>query len=356
MIGQQRQKLLIRADGDSQIGLGHIYGSIRMARFLSKALDLDIVFRTRFNPVSIELLHRSGFDFSIQPDLEPADEIRKIIQLHPQYQGILYNFCKRDLDRYSESFDQFRESGMKLIFQDNPLPPSCHHADLLINALPHPEYPGYDPAAISACLDGLEYFLVDESLQKERTFTPEIQGEVSRILVAMGGSDADDLTSDVIKGLGMAGFQGSVDIVLGAANAKIAEVKNTLRDTGLKGEISRDVADLGRRMADADLGFSALGLTTYEMAYMGLPVVLLTRDPFNNMVAEGYSERYGAALTISGFAGEPERIASSFSKLNIDIPLRQEMSRKGVVSVATHISAIIESTSRILSHEGQVLN
>ncbi|ACV67913.1 cytidylyltransferase domain-containing protein [Desulfohalobium retbaense] len=312
----ERARLGFRCDGGTEIGLGHVVGSIRLARLLSKELGLGVEFVVRENQATQNLIHEAGFAMEVLPkQISPEDDIGRLVEkkLESDLSGVVINFCKEDLERYTTYFQAIKESGLKLIFMDNPLPPSWEMGDLLINALPHPEYNGYDPNRHPACLDGLEYFIPGfEGSPPERV----IRSSVQRVLIAMGGADKPNLTEMVVKALAETNFKGYVDVVLGSACFHFESVQKSLKASGLNGDVSQNVSDLYRRMCLADLAFSGLGLTTYEMAYTGLPVCIISSSELNAKAAEQYVQNYRAAEHIGFYRNVDQNLISSrFSKL-----------------------------------------
>jgi spore coat polysaccharide biosynthesis protein SpsF len=241
-------------------------------------------------------------------------------------------------------FPRIREVGLPLVFMDNPLPVSWRMGDLLINALPHPNYDGYDPTQHEHCLDGLEFFLPDSP---RRDPARPLRERVERILVTMGGGDFSNLTSLVIAGLREAEFAGFVDVVLGHACPHLDQVRALFTSSGLMGSVDVAVSDLPTRMQQADLGFTALGLTTYEMAYHRLPACIITGHALNTAAATNYVQTYGTAMFLG--AGEQLSagcIAKSFSTLSADLALRTQMAERGSLIGSRHqeLTAFFEQT------------
>lgn len=349
---QRSTRIGFRCDGDTQIGLGHIVGCLRLAKLMVQSLGVEVEFQLRASPVAENLVRDAGFPVSTVPaSIAPDGDIEQLLAaaLQRGWAGIVINFCKADLERYDQLFQAIKTAGLALIFMDNPIPPGCWQADLLINALPHPPYPGYDPSRHPACLDGLEYFLLDEPHQRLREQKRQIRPRVERVLVAMGGGDADNTTAKVIEALALACFSGEVDVVLGAANPHQSAVRALFAASGLKGEVGAGRADLAERITAADLGFSALGLTTYEMAALGLPVLLIPNTPLNTEAAAEYSNRYGAAQTLGQATHlSAQEIATAFGYVQIEKSTRRQLSMNGK-QVARRIDDVRSALGRVMA-------
>lgn len=340
-----------RVDGDTDIGLGHVIGALRLSKLLKDELKIDGIFRVRKSEVVEHLIQQKGFHVENFIYSSPEKDIEDTIDfaLQNRHKTIIFNFCKRDIDAYSYLFNRIRQAGLQLIFQDNPVPPSYRDADLLINALPHPHYEGYDPNKHPACYDGLEYFLVDDVHERLHTKSRLTHKEVKYVLVAMGGGDMDNMTADVLFGLQKINYRGKVDVVLGAANPHKRYIQHVIALIGLDATISQNVADLPDRIMSADIGFSSLGLTTYEMGYLGLPVLLLTRDAFNQSVARLYADQVKAAIVIDDERSDPDGIASVFSSISDDAETRRRMSNNGVKNTGSKTFEILEAFAKILT-------
>ena len=338
--------LTMRANGGVDLGLGHIVGAMRLGRLLEEAGTCSVTLRVNHDPGVERILANTSLAVEYARTAEDQEDITSTIHaaLKRGDRGILFNYDKTGLDNRASFFHEVKDAGLQLLFQDNPVPGACEHADLLINALPHPPYEGYDPASLAHVLEGLEYFLLDESLialrQNRRLGNTEA---VRRILVAMGGGDVNDLTSQVLRGLDQAGFEGEVDVVLGHANRNHESVRETLGKSKLNVVLSSAVSDMPQRIQAADLGISALGLTTYEMAALGLPVILIPANVFNGVVAQEYVRQSGAALLSS-----VERFVSDARWLIDDAEVRASMIRSGE-RIGTRRGEIVAAIAKTLA-------
>lgn len=348
----EKARIGFRCDGNGEIGLGHIYGSLNLARLLVKELSVGVEFVVRDNPIVVDLISQAGFALETIPaDTSPEGDIARLIEKGKEsdWAATVVNFCKADLERYGPLFKRIKAANQKLVFQDNPLPPHCYEADLLINALPHPAYAGYDPANHPACLDGLEYFIVPAAMEVLRPQRTRPNGSADRVLVAMGGGDETNITGLVLDALSIAGFNGEVDVVLGAANSKEQLVREQFNRLQLKGQISKGITNMGERIMAADLGFSALGLTTYEMAYLGLPVLIIGGNPLNAAVAETFAASTGAGR----FLGQrwqltPLALADLLGSVLEDHDCLTRMSTAGWNAIGARTHEIPKAVSRLI--------
>ena len=99
----------------------------------------------------------------------------------------------------------------------------------------------------------------------------------------------------------------------------------------------------------ADLGFSGLGLTTYEMAYTGLPALIISGSQLNANAAEQYVQNYGAAEHIAFYRNiDQSHISSCLSKIMSDMGKRLKLSRS-VYRVGQKMNQIVLSVSSVFN-------
>ena len=346
---QQKMKLGFRCDGSTDIGLGHVVGSIRLATLLARELGIGAEFVLRKNPAAKALIKEAGFSMEVLPgEIPPEKDINRLIEKKTEspWSGVVFNFCKADLERYTSHFNAIKDSGIALVFMDNPLPPSYRLGDLLINALPHPDYEGYDPDNHPNCLDGLEYFIPGViGPSPERVIKPTAE----RVLIAMGGADNQNLTELVIKGLAEIDYAGYVDVVLGSASPHRESVQKHMKKSGLAGTVSWNVSDMYKRMHLADIGLSGLGLTTYEMAYTCLPACIVSGSELNANAAQQYVQHYGAAVHFGFYKNiDLSSISSRLSKIMDHREQRLQLSRAGY-RVGKKVDQVLFSVSSVLN-------
>lgn len=346
----ERAQVAFRCDGGMQMGLGHIVGSIRLAKLLAKE-GYGIEFLTKDNEPSIQLIRKAGFSVDILDSaIRPEEDVKylKMRAKESNCKALVINFCKSDLLDYQELWPAFKqETSSALVFMDNPIPPSCYLADLSINALPHPHYEGYDPSASDTILDGLEYFILDEIFETYRKQTRTIRDKVERVLIAMGGGDEHNITALILEALRDYNYDGYVDVVLGSANLHEEGIRTLFNRYKLRGEVNKGVSDLPNRIMKADLGFSAIGLTTYEMAALGLPCIIISGNELNTEVAINYVETVESATFIGAHDGTTANaIQYEFNRLAKTNSTRTNLSMKGSAGIGNKVELALEILKR----------
>jgi UDP-2,4-diacetamido-2,4,6-trideoxy-beta-L-altropyranose hydrolase len=194
-----------------------------------------------------------------------------------------------------------RKAALRLLVIDDHGSGGDHGADLVVDQNLGATADSYQ----GEVLVGTRYALLRRDFWRWRQWTRDIPDRAREVLVTLGGSPPDEVTSLV--------------------QAAVAELS---RD-GLNTTVLENVEDVASAMASADIAVSASGSTCWELCCLGLPAVLLPIAPNQEPLA--------AALHLSGVAedaGRPSTItatALATTALNLarDPRRRSEMARRG---------------------------
>ncbi len=267
-----KPNILIRADGNNKIGLGHIIRTVALGIEFNKNNNY-VSYITRDNKGVLDILQRHNFDvFSIGSSVSIIEEIeivKKIIQdnaidifigdlyeIDNKYISMIRKYCKCIV-----IIDTLRDMSLK--------------ADLIINGCIY----AYD-FAIDAkrynrrALLGTKYFIIREQFiyGKKRV----INEDVKNILVTMGGADPLNLTSKIISILSTLDINLKINVVSGNAFRNIEEIEKTCLGKP-KIQLHYNVDNMSDLMHQNDIAISTGGITLYELAITGTPAIVFTQ-------------------------------------------------------------------------------
>jgi UDP-2,4-diacetamido-2,4,6-trideoxy-beta-L-altropyranose hydrolase len=148
---------------------------------------------------------------------------------------------------------------------------------------------------------GPRYALLRKEFPEVRKSVARRDGQVRRILILMGGVDADNQTEKAVAAVALAKRSDlDVDVVVGAEHPQIERVKNSCEVHGFRFHVqARNVAAL---MASADLAIGGGGSTSWERCCMGLPAICVTLADNQAPIAHELA-RVGAIINL-GAASE----------------------------------------------------
>jgi spore coat polysaccharide biosynthesis predicted glycosyltransferase SpsG len=151
-----------------------------------------------------------------------------------------------------------------------------------------------------------------------------------KVLVTLGGGDPDSQTLKAVRAL----QQVDVDrleavVVVGASNPHYQELEFAVRNSQFGIRLVRNVSNMPELMAWADVAVTAGGSTCWEIAFFGLPSVLLMLADNQQVIAEGLNEA-GVALNLGWYEEVTgKQIAGALSNLVNNCKRRRQMSRDG---------------------------
>ena len=257
--------LLIRADAGGELGSGHVMRMIALAQaWIEEGGDVTMV--TVQCPEKLaKRLHEEGIHHAKLHTtvIGSDDDLAETRDLADRLG------CKWIvLDGYEFQFDYQKgltETDRKLLVMDDFLysPEWC--ADLIVNQNPDCDPDGYvnkNPGG--QVLRGSDYVL----LRKEFWSVPikSVPSEGSRkLLVSMGGVDADNLTGLLIEILNEVIAEPlEIRAILGAGNPHEDELKRLVIQSPHQIELHMDVREMSAMYAWADLVITAAGGTIWE--------------------------------------------------------------------------------------------
>ena len=120
-----------------------------------------------------------------------------------------------------------------------------------------------------------------------------------------------------------------VRVLLGPHNTHRAQLETMAAGLRHSVEFHTDNREIADEMAWADLAISAAGSTSWELAFMGLPSLLITLSENQHGCAE-YLHRQGIAISLGWHHQvKPVETAAALSALAADPRRRAEMSSRG---------------------------
>jgi CMP-N-acetylneuraminic acid synthetase/spore coat polysaccharide biosynthesis predicted glycosyltransferase SpsG len=252
----KRKRILFVVRGDSQIGLGHVYNCLNIA---DEILNHEIQFLVpKNNNLAFERIQKSNYHVSQQKFDWILDDIE---EYSPDL--IINDILDTDLEYMSV----LKKREYQVInFED--LGAGARKADVVINAM-YPERKSFDNHYF-----GHKYFCIkSEFLHHKPT---SFQNEVSEIVIAFGGVDPCNLTRRTLEEI----YEWSIErgvklrVILGLGYAKKEEIYREFP----KSIIHENVPNMAAKLSSAQIGITSAGRTTFEMASLNIPTIVLCQN------------------------------------------------------------------------------
>ena len=266
-------KVIIRCDGDEQIGLGHVVRCLALAEELRDSQSVGVSFAMVSGKPGMDLIRSAGF-----PVIPLTDQVNEDIWLDKLIRTRKPNALILDV-RSSLSpprVRQWRKNGLLIVTIDDPSDRRLE-ADLAFYP-PVPQVEGMDWSGFSGQLFvGWEWVLLRKQFARSPVFHRHVSSSglstphPTKLLITMGGSDPAGLTLKAVRALNQVKFPFHVTVILGSGFAHDDELLRLLEKVTFPYNILRNVNDMAEVMKKSDLALSSFGGTAYELAACGVP-------------------------------------------------------------------------------------
>lgn len=254
-----RKKIIFRAEGYKELGLGHIYNCITLA-FSMIEHDVLLVVSEK-STEGIDKIRETNLPYKI---IKHEGEINKIIEdFKPD---IWVNDCLDTTKEYIESL----KAKIKRVITIEDLGTGIEVADAVINAL-------YKPVNNKHVYSGYKYVCLRDEFQAERP--AKFSEKVKNILVMFGGTDPANLNKmlyDSILKFSKKYKDIKFNFITGIGYDAEKNGVITQKDKNIY--VYPNVPRVTKYMKHADLAITSQGRTIFELAAMGVPSIVLSQN------------------------------------------------------------------------------
>jgi UDP-2,4-diacetamido-2,4,6-trideoxy-beta-L-altropyranose hydrolase len=171
---------------------------------------------------------------------------------------------------------RIKQAGFKLAVIDDiaSLPHYC--TDVLINQNIYAEDLTYSCEPYTRRLLGTRYAMLREELSAHRRTGRPVRTQARRILIMMGGSDPQNATVKVLTALRDVQLPAlEVRVLVGAANPRLEEIRDLASSLRFPVELVVAMTRVAEHLAWAEVAIAAAGTSAIELAFMGVPTLLM---------------------------------------------------------------------------------
>lgn len=269
-------KLVFRVDASTKIGMGHAMRCLALAQAWQD-MGRQAIFvmanevpalESRLTSENIDIEHLSG----IPGTLEDAKET---IRLAHQIET---SWIVLDGYHFKAEYQQtLKNAGFKLLVIDDCGYAEHYYADIVLNQnISADENLYFKREPYTQLLLGTRYALLRREFLQWRGWQRETPTVARKILVTLGGSDPDNVTLKVIQALQQVKI-GELEaiIVVGGSNPHYEQLEMAVQMSPFPISLKRNATNMPELMAWADVAIAAGGSTNWELAFMGLPSLVI---------------------------------------------------------------------------------
>ena len=322
--------IIIRADANDQIGMGHLVRCLDFASYASeKGFNAEFLTSTI---TAKEKIETKGFK-CININTNYQDILIEMKNLSSNHNPIIMlldiNYCSTVEQRHAY-FNFLKELDrlhlFLITFED--MSTEVYPADIVIIPYAGAESLKLQKEEGSQYLLGPKYFPIRKDYYNMTN--KKYLKNVENILITMGGSDPNQITIKVVKALTKLKLNAHLIVVLGSLS-KISnkQIETLLSNYGGSFEVIKDAKYMPKLMNKSQLAITNSGLTKYEMANMELPAIVISNNSKHAKLMDDFSS-YGTAVHLGNSdTVTEEKILSACTNLIKDKKKRKEMSIAG---------------------------
>lgn len=259
------KKIIFRADGNSNTGLGHLYRLFALVEIYKS--DFDIVFVTREDTI-LEVIP-SDYSIKIIPKTVSLDE-------EPKWLSAFFNpeNCTIVADGYqfvSSYQKSLKEEGFSLIYIDD-LATEYMYADVVINHSPSVKEMDFIAEPYTKFLLGTDYAMLRPSFLKAAKQKNTIN-KINTAFVCFGGADFFDMSFKATKALLSFNEIKEVNIVVGGAYKHKAIFELEAENKKVKLYSNLDEIVLFNLIKGCNFGIVPCSTISYELCCIGVPFI-----------------------------------------------------------------------------------
>lgn len=328
-------KLVVRTDANTKIGTGHVMRCVALAQAWKKQGGQTTFISACESEGLRNRITDEGFELvpikESYPDPADFETTRSTINDLPSTKPwVVLDGYHFDTD-YQE---RIKNNGNRLLVIDDTAHLNHYFADIILNQNIVAERLNYSCEPETKFLLGTDYVLLRDEFLVYKNWKRKIPEVAKKILVTMGGGDLDNVTFKVLCALDQVDIDGlEIKVVVGASNPHLDSLERMVEDSKYKIDLLQNVSTMPDLMAWTDMAISTAGSTCWELAYFGLPAILIITSA-NQMMNLEILEQHGAVTFVSNRMNiSTNMISGKIHQLIMDKELRNKMSLKGKLLV-----------------------
>jgi CMP-N-acetylneuraminic acid synthetase/spore coat polysaccharide biosynthesis predicted glycosyltransferase SpsG len=316
----REQRVLFRADGGPELGMGHVFRSLAIAEVLRGNMRAEIAFlMSAAHAPGVRTVQDHGYDVrTTGPGLEAC--LAAIRAFEPD---LLNNHLRAPIDgAYLREVSHLPVTTVNLVDAPDDLQATEAYEQLIVSVMTE------DQKTPESFYGGPEYAILREHF---RGRPKTVREEPRLVLLSFGGSDPQGLTLKAARALGALPGEVELVAVTGPAFSDLRALESSLPGLPHPLRLERDVKGdrLAELMLEADLLVGSGGMSVYEIAALGTPGVVLAQNEREDRRMRDFA-RHGTIryLGLGTDVAEAE-IRAAVDALLEDAAARREMSARG---------------------------
>ena len=320
--------LLFRADAGVATGTGHIMRCLSLAQAWRDAGGQAVFVCAESTAAIEEGLHSESCEVVALGTVPGSpDDAEKTIALAQRHAA---DWVAVDGYHFKGEYQRaLKAAGLRVLFFDDYGHADEYPADLVLNQNLRADTSIYEKRGTrTRLLLGPRYAILRREFAAWRKWQRKIRPVARQVLVTMGGSDPENVTSRTLEALALLEIPDlKATVIVGGSNPNFDSIRRAAGSGG-NVQVLRDVSNIAELMSGADVAISAAGSTCWELSLLALPALLIDVAENQTAVAreldkQGYAIHLGNSREVHA-----KKIADNLKQLLDSEEQRKSLSQK----------------------------
>lgn len=275
------QKILIRCDASKEIGLGHLSRCLVLAKQFQKE-GAKIYFAIRKNPLAIQTLQEEDFEYFLPRTTSYNGWLQDLVDENSI--NIFIGDVRDNL--LTKTIQTFKAKKILTVALDEPSE-YAKECDICF----YPPHAKIDTQKYKGKIyQGFEYVVLRDEFYKPHQ---KIKNQKSHILVMMGGTDAHNLSLQVVQQLLSSKIDADISLIISKNHPDYKKLSTIAPNVKLYSNIK----DMAIFLTQIDFAIITFGVSAYELVAMGIFAYHICLDDDHYSASE-FFERNGYAKRV----------------------------------------------------------
>lgn len=320
--------IIFRCDASSEIGWGFFRRCYALAEIAQQSGRFRVYFITKSLHKSLKK-KLSEIHANVQFIDDSASLEQDLAATHSMFDMMSRKrivLCVDHRDWTSECFSELRKDSRIVLVAFDHGQKRFYDCHFMINPNLEAENIAYATSDDCHRLLGPKYVMIREEIHTLRQHPTERMAEAFQFLVTLGAGDRWGYTLRAIEAVRRTNHKFETHIIVNSEWPHLEAAKKMIGNHP-RIHLYEDPSFFPQLLARADLALCSAGNTTYELAYLGVPMMSVALDASQNAVGESW-----ARLGIGEHLGPAEMISSEhlIQKLEYWMERDQELEDRGV--------------------------
>ncbi len=317
--------IAFRFDTSPEIGIGHLMRCLALSEeflrrkhkcyFVSKIDNENLINRIKKNNV---FLHK------MEPGSTLEDDRNGLIEFSNENH---INWIITDhYELNAEYVKELKQKNFKVLSIDDTAQ-IYYYSDIVLNQNISSEKLNFTSEKYTKFLLGTKYAMIrDQILNRSKKTDKE---KVEKILIMLGGTDRDNLILKILKMLEEINEKIEFVVLIGPLNPHEDEIKKYIKDKNMKVKVIKSPKNMAEIYLDTDIAISAGGSSCYELAYFGIPNIIITIADNQLNIAKGLDNKKTSIFLGKKQEINKEKLQNRVKELINNDSLRNTLSKNG---------------------------